>query len=383
MKATARRFNVVDCGRRWGKTILGEDVLLQPALSPGLPVAWFAPTYKYLADVWRDVSGIVRPLIRTTNVQERRIELITGGVIDMWTMHDAPGRGRKYARIVVDEAAWQQDLMEVWRADIRPTLTDYSGDAWFFSTPKGRNGFWQMWQRGQDDTQREWKSWKPFPTSENPYLNLGEIEAARQDLPERIFSQEYLAQFLEDAGGVFRGVIACTTAIEQPAIEGHQYIMGVDWGKLVDFTVLSVVDATTKQQVALDRFNKIDYLFQTQRLKTLAERYNAQSIIAEANAMGGPLIEQLKREGLPVQPFTTTNATKAKIIEGLSLAFERHEIEILPDPVQVGELQAFEMHRLPSGLTRYSAPEGMHDDCVMSLALSWYGASKPKGVYFA
>ena len=87
--------------------------------------------------------------------------------------------------------------------------------------------------------------------------------------------------------------------------------------------------------------------------------------------MGEPLIEQLQQDGLPVTPFVTTNATKAAAIEALSLAFERGEIEILNDPALIGELQAYEAKRLPSGLLRYGAPEGMHDDCVMALALAW------------
>jgi hypothetical protein len=125
--------------------------------------------------------------------------------------------------------------------------------------------------------------------------------------------------------------------------------------------------------VYVDRFNQIDYALQTQRLKVLRDRYQPGVIIAESNAMGEPLVEQLWRDGLPVQPFTTTNATKAQIIDGLSMAFERGEITILNDDILINELQAYEMTRLPSGLFRYSAPEGMHDDCVMSLALAWAG----------
>ncbi len=93
--------------------------------------------------------------------------------------------------------------------------------------------------------------------------------------------------------------------------------------------------------------------------------------------MGQPLIEQLQRDGLPVVPFMTTNATKAQIIDALALAFERGDIRILADPVQVAELQAYEMERLPSGLMRYGAPEGMHDDTVMALALAWHAVSQP------
>lgn len=89
--------------------------------------------------------------------------------------------------------------------------------------------------------------------------------------------------------------------------------------------------------------------------------------------MGTPLLETLMRDGLPVQAFTTTNASKAVIIDALNLAFEQSKIRILSDSMLLAELQAYEMTRLPGGMLRYSAPEGMHDDCVMSLAMCWSG----------
>ena len=105
------------------------------------------------------------------------------------------------------------------------------------------------------------------------------------------------------------------------------------------------------------------------------DRFNPVAIVAERNSMGEPLIEQLQRDGLPVQPFVTTNASKAVAIDGLALAFERGDISILNDPVLIGELQAYERDRLPSGMFRFSAPAGLHDDTVMALALAWYGAT--------
>ena len=72
-----------------------------------------------------------------------------------------------------------------------------------------------------------------------------------------------------------------------------------------------------------------------------------------------------------VSGVSFTNAIKTNLVEGLSLAFEQGQIEILNDPVLVSELQAYESERLPSGLVRYSAPEGFHDDCVSALMLAW------------
>ena len=86
-------------------------------------------------------------------------------------------------------------------------------------------------------------------------------------------------------------------------------------------------------------------------------------------------MERLQDDGLPIQPFTTTNATKAEIIRGLQNGFENGEIRILNDPILIGELQAYEQERTSSGLWKFGAPEGMHDDTVIALALAWYGIS--------
>lgn len=363
-------------GRRWGKTILGTDLAVDPVLD-GLPVAWFAPSYKMMIEVWRDIQDTLNPITRRVSVQDRRIETITGGVFEMWTLDDVnAGRGRKYARVIIDEAAMVRNLMDAWSASIRPTLTDLKGDAWFLSTPKGRNGFWQLYQFGLDSQEPDWACWQ-MPTVTNPYIDPDEIEAARKMLPERIYAQEYLAEFLEDGGGVFRRIMEA--AVAEPLSKGEhnkRYIYGIDWARHEDFTVFIVIDPQTKRMVAMDRFNQINYSLQVTRLRTLCQRFPPMSIIAEENSMGGPIVERLQKdERLPVRGFVTTNSSKADIIEGLAVAFEQGEIEIFNDPVLVGELLSYDQERLPSGLIRYSAPDGQHDDCVMALALAWYGAN--------
>lgn len=363
-----------DFGRRWGKSLIGENILIKPALH-GAPVGWFSPTYKMLAEAWREVKSTVAPVVQRRSEQDKRLELYGGGSIEFWSLDNPDvARGRKYGLIVVDEAAMVPNLMYVWDAVLRPTLVDMTGGAWFFSTPKGRNGFWQLWQRGQDEQEPEWQSWRG-PTSENPYIPAGEVEAMRRSMPERIFRQEIEAEFLDDAGGVFRRVMEAAVLTPREPVSGRSYVFGVDWAKYSDFTVITVLDAASKEMVDMDRFNQIDYSVQVNRLKALAGRYKPHAIIAETNSIGEPLIEQLRADGMPVQGFTTTNASKQQAIDGLALAFERGELKILNDQVLIGELQAYESTRLPGGGFRYSAPEGMHDDTVMSLALAWHGTN--------
>ncbi len=374
--AEARRFNVLDCGRRFGKTTLGIDRCVTPDVL-AYPVGWFSPSYKMMLEVWREVVRILEPIIVRANSADHRIENLAGGVLEFWSLDNPDNsRGRRYKRVIVDEAAITPKLMEAWQYTIRSTLIDWQGDAYFLSTPKGRNGFWQMWQWGQDPTMTEWASWQ-MPSGTNPRIAQSELDAMRLTMPERVYQQEVEAQFLEDAGGVFRGVVDAATMTEQAEPrQGHSYVIACDWGRSNDYTVLAVMDAREQALVYLDRFSQIDYVLQMQRVINLAGRFKPVSIVAESNAMGQPVIDQLARQGLPMRPFVTTNASKSAIIDALALAFEQKTLRILNDPILIGELQSYEMMKLPSGLMRYGAPEGMHDDTVMALAIGWWAIQK-------
>ena len=184
---------------------------------------------------------------------------------------------------------------------------------------------------------------------------------------------------MEDGLSVFRGITDAATAERQTGPRtGSTYVAGLDWALSVDFTVLTIMDATTQSIAHIDRFNGVDYSLQRQRIKAACDRFGVVSVLAEENAMGKPNNDELRRMGLPVRDFTTTNTSKAEIVEKLAAGFEQGNIKIINDPVLIAELQAFGAERLPGGMTRYSAPDGVHDDMVISLALAWYAAVKPR-----
>jgi phage terminase large subunit-like protein len=318
---------------------------------------------------WRPISRIGASIpgaeVRHT---ERLVTMPNGGTVQVRSADEPDSlRGEGLDYCVLDECAFMNE--RAWAESIRPSLSDRAGRALFTSTPKGRNWFWRLYQRGQQGG-REWKAFR-FSTSDNPHIPPHEIEAARQDMPERIFAQEYEAQFLEDGGGVFRRVLDAVNGDSVP--EGGQHIIGADWGRTNDATVFCVLELGSGSVVELDRMIRTDYQTQVGRLHALWGRYPGAEIIAETNAMGGPIVEALQNAGLPVTPFTTTSQSKQQIIDGLALAFERGDIHIPRDPMLIGELQAYESKRLASGAVRYSAPDGMHDDMVMALALAWSG----------
>lgn len=387
-----RRFNVVSCGRRWGKTLFGMEQILfeRGGAIDGKPVAWFAPTYQLLLEVWKDSERSLSPIIKKANRTENRIELITGGTVDFWTLQDdSAGRGRKYTRIVIDEAAHARYLQDAWEKAIAPTLTDYRGEAWFISTPAGHNYFHTLFTNAE--TRSEWQSWQ-LPTSVNPHISNEEIENMREQLPERVFRQEYLAEFIADGAGVFRGVDRAPECawLDSAADTGWHpnpdaYVIGCDWGRHNDFTVFIVLNQKG-ELVHLDRFTDIGYELQVGRLKNLWDRFNRCPILAESNSMGGPLIERLQRERVNVRAFNTTNASKAEAIEALALALENGQLAMPKDDridILKRELIAYDQERLPSGQIRYGAPKNQHDDCCMALAIAWHGLHLAKPMKLA
>jgi hypothetical protein len=368
------RYKVLAAGRRWGKSRLGSALCVAEGLHGGR-AWWVAPSYKVAAVGWRMIrrlgSGVPGVNIRRV---DRMLELPGGGEVQVRSADDPDSlRGEGLDLVVLDECAFMKQA--AWEEALRPALSDRQGDAVFISTPKGRNWFWRLWQRGIAQ-EHGFEAWQ-LPTGDNPYIPPDEIEAARLSLPELIFEQEYLAIFLENEGAVFRNIRQCMHAgITEPKDHKEHYkTMGVDWGRQNDFTALSVGCADCRLELAIDRFNQIDYHFQRQRLRVLAEKWEVTDILAEQNSMGDPIITEMQMEGLPVRPFETTTTSKPPLIKHLSLVLEKEEMQFINNPVWTGELEAYEQVISPiTGRSRFSAPEGMNDDTVMARALMVHGA---------
>lgn len=190
----AKRFNHLRCGRRFGKTTLIEE-LSSISLDGDRVGIWF-PTYKDLSEVWKDIKKTYRPIISRKDEQLKQIELVTTGLIDFWSMEEPDsGQGRKYHRAIIDEAAKAPKLYQAWENTIRPTLTDYRGDAFILSRPKGKNnGFYLL-----EEKHRQFENWGffHFTTYDNPHIDTAEIEEAKMQLDDINFRQEYMAEYVD------------------------------------------------------------------------------------------------------------------------------------------------------------------------------------------
>lgn len=188
---TAKRFNILKCGRRFGKTVLAEEIAVQCALD-GFPAGYWTPTYKDLYEVWNTLKTTLYDVIKRKDEQVKQIELITGGKIDFWSLDDPDsGRGRKYKVAIIDEAEKSSKLEQAWQGAIRPTLTDYGGSAWILSSPKfGRTYFKKLFEEAEKS--EHWQTWR-YTTYDNPTIPKDEIDLAKITLNKLYFDCEYMA----------------------------------------------------------------------------------------------------------------------------------------------------------------------------------------------
>ena len=365
------RFKVVMCGRRFGKTALGVREACDAALA-GQPVGWFAPTYKYVLEVWRELLQRLKPVIGRSNDQERRIELVTGGVIEMWTMDTPdPGLGRKYKLAIIDEAGIVPELLDLWQRAIRPTLVDLSGGAMFLGTPRGRrHGFVVLFNRGNDPNDQNWASFRA-KTLDNPYIPPDEVESARRELPPEVFAQEFEGIPTDDGANPF-GLEAIRRAVG-PLSPNPVVVYGVDLARSMDYTVVIGLDAYRKV-ACVDRW-QAPWAETKAKIRALVGQ---TPIVADATGVGDAIVADLQAMGVDVTPHVFTQPSKLRLMQRLVAAFQGSELTI-PDGWLTGELESFEFMYTATGV-RYEAPSGFHDDGVMALALALFGWDRVQGV---
>lgn len=197
------RFRVVVAGRRWGKTQLAKISLIKFARKPRRLIWYVAPSYRMAKQImWPDlVEAIPRSWVKKYNETILTITLVNGSKIELKGA-DNPDtlRGVGIHFLVMDEV---QDIQpDAWRKVLRPTLASTGGHALFIGSPKAYNFLYDLWKTGQAENNRAWASWQ-FPTITSPFIPAAEIEAARSDMDEKSFRQEFEASFESMSGRVY------------------------------------------------------------------------------------------------------------------------------------------------------------------------------------
>jgi len=366
------RFKIVGCGRRWGKTELAAHAVLEALGDPETLVWWVAPTY----DIGDIGFGVMEEIIprqfmagEPKQTKPKAIELTNGSEVSVRSADREDSlRGEGIDLLVLDEAAMVPN--RAWTKELRPTLTDTLGDMVAISTPKGRNWFFEWFERGTSEDHPDVSSWQ-YPTKGNPHIPTEEIQAAKRELPARVFEQEYLAEFSQESGGVFTNLEDLLFTLGEPVEDPTPpFASGWDFARHEDYLVGTVLDSEGRvvdhQRSRGDAWPHIQ-----QRIEETTEQY--PGIVALDASRDNKIVADLEtalRGTATVEPVTFSPKRKRGLVEDLITMVESEELAAPDIPQLQTEMSVFEYNITPSGNVSYQAPPGFHDDCVDSLALA-------------
>jgi len=321
----------------------------------------------------------LRPFFVRKSAQDRNIELLLGQAEDGYEYrvliecksaeHPENLVGFGLDAIVIEEAALipRQTISSV----IRPALADRKGDMLAISTPKRTDDWFRDWH-SEAGEHTDWESWT-FTTKDGGNVDDDEIASMAKDMSDDEFRQEILAEDLQAEGAVFKGVDGCAEGSLKPYREGKPYLMAADLAKYEDWTVIGVADVFSRQLVYFDRFRKIDWNIQRQKIRAVSKLYGGCPVILDSSGVGDPIAEELIHSGQALYPFKITAMNKSNLIQGLVVAIEQEQIRFPKIESLVKELKGYQYEKTPSGLLTTNARSGQHDDCVIMLALLWWG----------
>lgn len=369
-----KKRKVLNIHRQAGKTTYAVAEIIKQAIATHGLYWYVAPTYQAAYDIaWRKFEELIpKELIRSKHNVRMEIQLKNNSLIQLKGCEEPDRlRGRTLEGVVIDEFASVTKQKELWEEVIEPTLLRTKGWVQFLSTPKGKNHFWLLSKEAE--TNPNW-FYKVLTVEDTGVLSKDEVNQLKSEKAQDAFAQEYMCDFLEGEGLVFRGVNKCVADVEcQGTLRGHRYQMGVDLARKADHTVITVVDKVTLHTVFIDRFNQIDWPLQKARIEAVFRRYKCDRAIIDSTGVGDPIIQDLERMGVAVEPYQYTSKSKKQLIDHLAILIEQQKVRFPNHGELVKELQIFGFERTPSGNTKYEAPHGFHDDCVNSLALAYWG----------
>ncbi|OGS01843.1 MAG: hypothetical protein A2V88_17630 [Elusimicrobia bacterium RBG_16_66_12] len=374
------RFIVACWGRQGGKSKwLAHRYIADAAIAPPGSIIWHvAPEYNLAQPVFlehflpaaRRLKHLTADFYLQGWSERDLIARFSNGVKVECKSADNIGslQGRTLYGLGFDECATVNDS-RVWEQYLRPAVAVNRSRVYFISTPKGRNWFFDIYRAGTDPHQPEWAAFR-MASDVNPYIPADEFAHAKRTLPERVFRQEWLAEFIEDASSVFRGVKECVGGSLQEPVKNRHYVAGLDLAKHLDFSVLVVVDAEARQVVHFERYREVDWHRQLASFAATCRRYNNARCLLDSTGLGDPIYDFLQRAGLWVEPMNLQGGRKFDLISCLSLAIENRDIRFPKIEELINELLIYEYSTTKAGNLKMGVGHGYHDDCVIALALA-------------
>lgn len=358
------RYTITAAATKCGKTASHIIWMFEQALKlkENQSVWWVAPVYQQAEIAFRRMKTQINVKdFFITNESKLTLTLPNGARIE-FKSGEKPDNlyGDDVYAAVVDEASRMRE--ESWFA-LRTTLTATKGKCKLIGNVKGKkNWFYKLGERARLG-ESEYKFFKitAYDAAKEGILDIEEIEQAKRDLPDYVFRELYLAEPADDESNPF-GLInirACYSPLSTSGVVAF----GIDLAKYTDWTVIIGLDSLN-HVCYVDRFQN-DWGTTQRKIIDVVGRVPA---FVDSTGVGDPIVENLQRILPNIKGFKFTSQSKQQLIEGLVMDIQQQTILFPENPIGY-ELENFEYEYTRTGV-RYTAPQGLHDDCVMSLALA-------------
>lgn len=387
------RIVVIEASTKSGKThgcmVWAFEELLKAR--GGQHVWWVAPVYRQAKIAFRRMKRWLRRRSADLVVSESELSITLrhSGAVLTFLSGDNPDNlyGEDVVAAVFDEASRAKE--EAFFA-LRSTLTATRGRVRLIANSKGRrNWLFKLGARARaGEAEMAYHRLTAWDAVEGGVLAREEVEAARSLLPEHVFRELYLAEPSDDGANPF-GLQAIAACLLDQLAPGEPVAWGWDLAKSQDWTVGVGLNAA-REVCRLLRWQRVPWRETIDRIR---RAIGTTPTLIDSTGVGDPIVEELQqpyevavpgRYGQPqtktmradgnIQGFKFTGPSKQQLLEGLAVAIQQHALRFpagLPEfpTVLREELEVFEYAVTRTG-TRYAAPEGFHDDCVIALALA-------------
>lgn len=362
------KYYIVSIGRQFGKTLLAENQLLYWAINnKGCKIGWVSPVYSQCKKVFGEIFKAIAntPYVAEANKSDLIITFKNFSQVQFFSAERYDNiRGNTFDFLICDEFAFIKK--EAWTEVLKATVLVKGKKVLIISTPKGKNHFYELFIQSKYNESYYSMAGTSY---DNPKIDPSELEDAKRNLPDHVFKQEYLAEFLDDGSAVFKNVSQCVRMAQSTPI----CYAGIDLGRSDDYTVLTILN--DKSEVFYcERWRHQDWSAIINNLVTALNKFKPKTLI-ETNGAQDAIFEQIRDKinynKLQIKPFVTTAKSKQSIIEDLIISFENQTISIPDNSDLIDELNIFAYeYNLKTRTIHYSAPTGLHDDMVMSLAIA-------------
>ena len=372
---SVHKFCIVSCGRQYGKSLLGMNLMLYWLLKePNAKGSWISPVYSQCKKVFDEMTTTCHELIDKQNRSDLTIDFVNGSSIKFLSTDNYNSiRGFSFHYMVIDEAAFSKE--EAINEAVLPTLTALGKKCLIISTPRSKNWFYQWYLKGKESSDN-YISYEGI-SEENPFTDKNFLHEQQKSLPPDIYRQEYLGEFTDSTADVFRNVSLACIRTQWSDGTGQKTFFGIDTGLSSDFSVLTVI-SETGQVLFIDRINNLPVQDIAARFSQVLKRYKPVGGYVETNGIGKSMYDLVREQTKVAREFITTNESKTQGVRKLILDMEEGVLE-LPSkelfPPLYNELNAYSYKITANGAITFNGV-GTNDDTVMSLMLANEARSK-------